>query len=76
VRDPAAAAARLRDVLGVLPETPAERRPYSLAIGTTRFTLEPAAGPIDGRPASVRLLAGAARRLDLRRAHGAIIDLG
>jgi hypothetical protein len=76
VRDPAPAAARFRDVLGVLPDSPADRGPYSLAIGTTRFRLEPAVGSTDGRPASLHLSADSARRLDPSRAHGALIDLG
>lgn len=76
VPDPAAAAARFRDALGILPETPAERGPYSLTIGTTRVVLEAAVGPSDGRPAGIRLRADSPRRLDLQRTHGAIIDLG
>ena len=76
VRDPARAAERFRAVLGLHAPPPAARLPYSLDIGTTRFTLESAADAVDGRPTSLRLAAAAARRLDLRRTHGAVLDLG
>jgi catechol 2,3-dioxygenase-like lactoylglutathione lyase family enzyme len=73
VRDPAAVAARFRDVLGVSSHVEGGR--HSIDIGTTRLALEPAVGPPDGRPASLRLAAGTARRLDVGMAHGAVLDL-
>ena len=75
VRDPVASAAHLREVFGAAPIA-AERGAYSLDIGTTRLTVEPAAGALDGRPSSLRLVAPTVRRLDPGRAHGAILDLG
>ena len=75
VRDPAAAAGLFRDVLGTGPGAIAPDGTYSLDIGTTKLTLEPAMGPLDGRPKSLRLTAGTARRLDVARAHGAVLDL-
>lgn len=74
-RDPAASAARFRDVLGVVPRAGGDDGTYSLDIGATRLTLEPAVGPLDGRPTRLRLVAGTARRLDVGRAHGAVLDL-
>ena len=75
VREPAAVAARFRDVLGVAPRAAADGGKHSLDIGTTQLTLEPAVGPVDGRPTSLRLVAETARRLDVSRAHGAVLDL-
>ena len=74
VRDPSAIAARFRDVLGIARRPAADGGPYSLDIGSTTLTLE-ALGTSDGRPASLGLTAGAARRLDVGRAHGVVLDL-
>ena len=75
VRDPSTIAARFRDVLGIAPSPAGHGGRPSLDIGTTTLTLEPAVGIVDGRPARLGLTAGAARRLDVARAHGAVLDL-
>ena len=73
-RDPRAAAARFRDVLGL--SSHADGPAYAVDLAQTRLDLVPAAGARPGHPARLRLAAPAPRRLDAGRAHGAVLDLG
>jgi hypothetical protein len=73
VRDPAAAAAALRAILDVPSRADGARS--LIEIGTTRLVLEPAPGWPSGRPTRLALAGGQPRRLDVRAAHGAVLDL-
>jgi catechol 2,3-dioxygenase-like lactoylglutathione lyase family enzyme len=73
VRDADAAAARCREMLGLASR--ADGAAHFLALGTTRLVLEPGSGSF-GRPARLVLGGHPPRRLDVRAAHGAVLDLG
>jgi hypothetical protein len=70
----AVAAQRFREVLGV--SSHADGMGHSVDLGTTALALEPASGTPAGPPARLVLAAGSRRRLDVRAAHGAVLDLG
>jgi catechol 2,3-dioxygenase-like lactoylglutathione lyase family enzyme len=73
VRDADAAAARYRAMLGVASKP--DGAAHLLVLGTTRLRLEPASGSF-GHPAGLVLGGHPPRRLDVRAAHGAVLDLG
>jgi hypothetical protein len=74
VADVTAAARRFREVLGV--SSHADGTGHSVDLGTTALTLKPSSGTRAGHPARLVLAAGSPRRLDVRAAHGAVLDLG
>ena len=73
VGDVAGASARFRDVLELAACADGDARRVEL--GTTRLMLVPAPADSPGRPSRVVLTADGARRLDVRLAHGAVLDL-
>jgi hypothetical protein len=72
-RDPTVAGARLRDVLGLPAARDGERS--VIDIGTTRLVLEPVPRMASYRPTRLALATGRSGNLDVRAAHGAVLEL-